>query len=157
DALVGTPLEGHGHLVASPSRTPLGLQQRLSLRLIATLSRLVVATIVGGSVFVFFVLLGVLTVNGALVEVWTGAPATVVVEVASSVRTYDITLETLRVSGFLAVFSAFYFAVVSATDPALRQGVRDTVEETIRQACACRLVVLAEDAARSAGIKEAAS
>lgn len=157
DALVGTPLEGHGHLVASPSRTPLGLQQRLSLRLIATLSRLVVATIVGGSVFVFFVLLGVLTVNGALVEVWTGAPATVVVEVASSVRTYDITLETLRVSGFLAVFSAFYFAVVSATDPALRQGVRDTVEETIRQACACRLVVLAEDAARSAGIREAAS
>lgn len=157
DALVGTPLEGHGHLVATPSRTPLGLQQRLSLRLIATLSRLVVATIVGGSVFVFFVLLGVLTVNGALVEVWTGAPATVVVEVASSERTYDITLETLRVSGFLAVFSAFYFAVVSATDPALRQGVRDTVEETIRQACACRLVVLAEDAARSAGVREAAS
>lgn len=150
EALRGTPLEGHGHLVAAPVRTPLGLQQRLSLRLIATLSRLVVTTIVGGSVFLFFVLLGVLTVNASLVEVWTGAPATALLEVASSVRTYDITWEMLRVSGFLAVFSAFYFAVVSATDPAMRQGVRDTVDETIRQACACRLVVLAEDEVRAA-------
>lgn len=154
DALVGTPLEGHGQLVAAPVRTPLGLQQRLSLRLIATLSRLVVATIVGGSVFGFFVLLGVLTVNAPLVEVWTGVPATPLVEVASAARTYDITWELLRVAGFLAVFSAFYFAVVSATDPAMRQGVRDTVEETIRQACACRLVVLAGDeGGRRAGVR----
>lgn len=145
-ALAGTPLEGHAEAVELPATTPLGLQQRLSLGLIATLSRLVGATIVGGSVFVFFVVLGLLTVNADLVATWTGVPAHQLLVVESSVRMYDVTAEMLRVAGFLGVFSAFYYAVVSATDPAMRQGVRDTVNETIRQACACRIVVLAEDA-----------
>lgn len=148
EALTGTPLQGHAEQVPVPAQTPLGLQQRLSLALIAALSRFVVATIVGASVFAFFVLVGVLCVNAELVQVWTGAEATRLLGVASSVRAYDVTVELLRVAGFLAVFSTFYFAVVSATDPAMRQGVRDTAEETIRQACACRLVVLAEDSAR---------
>ena len=60
-----------------------------------------------------------------------------------------------RVAGFLAVFAGFYYAVVSATDPAMRQGVRDTVTESIREACATRAALLAITAGGEGGSKTA--
>ena len=129
--------------VQAPAVCHLTPRQRGNLRLVATISRLLVASLVGAAVFVFFVALGALAVNGSTVKAWTGAEPQVIVEWATAVHTYALTWEQLRVAGFLAVFAGFYYAVVSASDPAMRQGVRDTVTESIREACATRAALLA--------------
>ena len=106
---------------------------------------------VGLSVFVFFVLLGLITVNGDVVQAWTQARPEVLLAWETERHSYALTVQHLRVCGFLAVFSGFYFAVVSATDPALREGLRDGVEDDVRQACAARLVALQRFPARPDG------
>ena len=84
-----------------------------------------------------------MTVNVEVVKPWTQAPTIQPLwEWTTTRRTYALTWEHLRVAGFLAVFAGFYFSIVSATDAALQDGVRDTVEDEVRQACAARLVVL---------------
>lgn len=138
--LAGTPLEG-GDL-RLPAECPLTAEQQRSLRLVMVISRLAIATVVGLAVFVFFVVLGLITVNAAVVQAWTQAPPDVLFSWATERQSYALTRQHLRVCGFLAVFSGFYFAVVSATDPAFRDGLRDDVEDDLRQACAARLVAL---------------
>lgn len=136
----GTPLEGGR--VPAPAVCPLTAEQEKNLRLIMVISKLTIATVVGLAVFVFFLVFGVLTVNADVVQAWTQAPPEVLLGWGSERYSYALTLQHLRVCGFLAVFSGFYFAVVSATDPALREGLRDNVEDDVRQACAARLVAL---------------
>ena len=138
--LAGTPLEG-GDL-RLPATCPLTTEQSRSLRLVMVISRLAIATVVGLAVFGFFVILGVITVNAEVVQAWTQAPAEVMFSWSTQRQSYAFTRQHLLVCGFLAVFSGFYFAVVSATDPAFREGLRDDVEDDLRQACAARLVAL---------------
>lgn len=141
EQVAGTPLEGGD--VVTPAVCPLTLEQRKNLRLVGVISKLTIATVVGLSVFVFFVLFGLITVNGDVVQAWTQARPEVLLAWETERHSYALTVQHLRVCGFLAVFSGFYFAVVSATDPALREGLRDGVEDDVRQACAARLVALA--------------
>lgn len=149
---IGTPAT-HGAGAASgipagvrpprfPAACPLDARQRANLRLVATLSRLVVAGLVGLAVFLVFLVLGLFVVDPALVKAWGGADADIIWQWASSRRTYAVTWENIRVSGFLALFSAFYYAIVSATDASLRQGLADTANDTVREACARRLALL---------------
>lgn len=55
-----------------------------------------------------------------------------------------ITIEHVRVAFFLGVFAGLYYAVVSATDPALRQGISEHTGEDARRACAARVLLLRE-------------
>lgn len=153
EALAAGPL--HDVELKAPAVCPLTRRQRRNLRLLSTISRLLVATLVGVAVFVFFLALGALAVNGATVKAFTGADPQVIIEWATAVHTYALTWEQVRVAGFLAVFAGFYYAVVSATDPAMRQGVRDTVTESIREACATRAALLAITAGGEGGSKTA--
>ncbi|WP_203568055.1 hypothetical protein [Aestuariimicrobium ganziense] len=50
----------------------------------------------------------------------------------------------VRVAAFMGVFTAFYYAVASATDAVRRDGVDDATETGIREACAVRLVLVSE-------------
>lgn len=140
-ALTASPLAGAE--LEAPVVCPLTRRQLRNLRLVATISRLLVASVVGLAVFLFFMALGVLAVNSETVKAFTGAPAQVIADWTTAAHTYALTWEHIRVAGFLAVFSGFYYAVVSATDPVMRQGVKDTVKDSIREACATRAVLLA--------------
>ena len=140
EQVAGTPLAGGE--VPTPVVCPLTVEQRKNLRLVGVISKLTIATVVGLAVFVFFVLLGLITVNAEVARAWTQAPPEVLLQWTTEKHSYALTLQHLRVCGFLAVFSGFYFAVVSATDPVLREGLRDGVEDDVRQACAARLVAL---------------
>jgi MFS family permease len=141
DELVrGTPLHG-GHIDV-PAVCPLTTEQQQSLKLVMVISKLTLSAVVGLAVFVFFVLLGITTVNAQVVQAWTQAPPQVITDWSTGLHSYALTHEHLRVCGFLAVFAGFYFAVVSATDPAFREGLRDDAEDDVRQACAARLVAL---------------
>lgn len=136
----GTPLQGG--TVDLPAVCPLTRDQERNLRLVMVISKLTIATVVGLAVFVFFLVFGVFTVNAQVVQAWTQAQPHVLLQWGTERYAYALTLQHLRVSGFLAVFSGFYFAVVSATDPTLREGLRDNAEDDVRQACAARLVAL---------------
>jgi hypothetical protein len=118
---------------------PLSRRQRINLVLVATLSRLVGASVLGLTVFGFFTAFSAFVVNAELVKSWAQADADVLLSWATSRRSYALTWEQLRVAGFLGVFSGFYFTVVSTTDATLRQGLSDTAQVTVRQACALRL------------------
>ncbi|WP_436498495.1 hypothetical protein [Actinokineospora sp. HUAS TT18] len=122
-----------------PLTVALDRSERLQLRLIAALSKLVVASVVASAVFAFFLLLGVLVVDAATVEAWTTAPPRVIREFDLGGVRLAMTWQHVRVAGFLAVFSGFYYSVVSATDAKLREGVRDTATDAVRQACAVKL------------------
>lgn len=128
--------------VPLPARTPLSQHHIADLRLVATFARITVVTVISVGVFVFFVALGFVAVNAEIVKAWVQGDPHVLFTMVTSNRRYDLTAEHLRVAAFLGVFAGFYFSVVSRTDPALSEGVRDTAEETVREACAARLVAL---------------
>lgn len=129
--------------VSLPARTPLTTTQIKDLRLVATFSRVTVVAVISLTVFVFFVVLGCLAVNAETVKAWIQADPSILATLQTANRRYDLTIEHLRVAGFMSVFAGFYFAVVSRTDPALKEGLRDTAEDTVREACAARLIALA--------------
>lgn len=142
EILADTPL-AHTPGVPLPAECPLTPSQVKDLRLVATFSRVTVVAVISLAVFAFFVFLGGLTVNAEVVKAWILDDPTILMTVETINRRYDLTLEHLRVAGFMAVFAGFYFSVVSRTDAALREGMRDTAEDTVREACAARLVALA--------------
>ncbi len=125
-----------------PAETPLGPQQEHDLRLVSTMARVTVVTVIGLAVFAFFVVLGAIAVNADVVRAWVGGEPHVLLTLVTTRYRYDLTVEHLRVAGFLAVFSAFYAAVASRTDPGMREHMHDTAEEAIREACAARLLAL---------------
>ncbi len=126
----------------TPVRCPLNKYQERTLRLVATISRLTVAGVIGSAVFVFFLVLGMMTVNGEVVKAWSTSDPTLIWQWRTTRHVYALTWEHLRVSCFLAVFSGFYYSVVSITDATLREGLRDTAQDAVREACAARLVAL---------------
>lgn len=129
--------------VRVPADCPLSRAQRSNLRLVATLSKLVVAALVGALVYLFFLCLGVLGMSAETVKAWTQADPRILQQVTVLSHTFSLSWEHLKVAGFLAVFTGFYFAVVSATDAKLREGLRETAQDAVREACAARLALLA--------------
>ncbi len=144
-ALVGTPVEHvpAADLPATPVTCPLIRRQRLNATIVAVTSRLVVAFVIALAVFSFFVVLGTIAIDAATITRWTGAAPSVIASVDSlGARPYLLTWESLRVAGFLAMFSAFNYSIASATDTRLRHGAAGAVNDVITQACAIRLVLL---------------
>lgn len=140
--LANTPLAGQASGITLPAQTPLSRAQIFNLKLVAILARLTVASVVSVAVFLFFTGFGFMVVTGNLVASWVEGQPEVIWTLTTKLHTYQLTWEHLRVSTFLAVFSGFYFSVVSATDPALREGMSDTSSDAVRQACAVRLAVM---------------
>ena len=129
-----------------PVTCELGRRQRANLLAVAVLSRLVVATVVAAIVGLFFVVFGFLTVNGDVVKAWTLQDPRTILTLRVPTRTLLLSWEHLNVAGFLATFSGFYFTIVSAADPTLRSGMRDTAEDAVREACATRIALTLSDA-----------
>ncbi len=144
EALADTPLANAevSHIKNWPISAPLSAQHERNLLVVAAISRLVVATVVGLAVLGFFFLLGFIVVDAVVIKSWlTHAPDTIASWTFAG-HTYDLTRQHLKVVGFLAVFSGFYYAVVSATDPSLRQGIADSTQDQVREVCAARVVLL---------------
>lgn len=141
DILSDTPLAPLAD-VPLPAQTPLTDHQVKDLRLVATFARITVVTVISVAVFAFFVVLGFTAVNAEVVKAWVSGDPHILWSFNGGDRRYDLTYEHLRAAAFLGVFAGFYFSVVSRTDPTMGEGVRDTAEETVREACAARLVAL---------------
>jgi hypothetical protein len=95
---------------------------------------MLVAVAMGG----FLVTFGFLAIDRSIVESWTGAPADVLWEPTLGGRAVLLSEQLLRVSGFLAAFTALYFTVYLVTDPTYREQFRDEVVTDVRGALAAR-------------------
>ena len=95
---------------------------------------MLVAVAMGG----FLATFGFLAIDRSVVESWTGAPADVLWEPTLAGRPVLLSEQLLRVSGFLAAFTALYFTVYLVTDPTYRAQFRDEVVTDVRGALAAR-------------------
>jgi hypothetical protein len=127
-------------LPAVTEPVPLGVSERLNLRLVGALGRAMVAGTVGAAVTAFFLVFGVLTVNDAVTAVWSGGPADVWWQFTVGEHRYTLTAEHVRVAMFLGVFSALCFIVSASTDRQLAEALSADTRTHLRQCLAVRTV-----------------
>lgn len=127
----------------APSVVDLTRRQRINSLLLAVGNQTILAVLVAAVLGAFFLVFGFLVADEALIKAWVpGTEPHVYWALTVSGRRLVLTEELIRVSGFLATFSGFYFGVYSVTDPSFRQGLRDDSSESLRQAMAARLLYL---------------
>jgi hypothetical protein len=102
--------------------------------------QIVLVSVLIGFVMVAF---GMITVSPALASSWTEAPVHELATLHLFGRDLVLTEQLLRVSGFLAAFSALYVTVSAVTDEAYRAEFYDELAEELHQAFAVRAVYLA--------------
>jgi hypothetical protein len=76
---------------------------------------------VGLTIGLFFVVFGMLAVDTDLRVEWMNIPGDDLFSVTIAGETFQLTEQLLRVSGGLAAFSGFYFAVAMLTDSTYRE------------------------------------
>ena len=139
DASVGTPADGlEAGGTAVPS-APIRFRQRINLVLVGVTSQTLLAAAVAWIVGLFFGVFGLLAITPATMEAWTVLEPNVLFTLTVGSQELVLTEELIRVSGFLATFSGFYFAVYSIGNPTLREGLNDETEENFRELMAVRL------------------
>lgn len=143
ESLAETPLAA-APAPETPITCPLQPMQQFCIRQVAILSQLAVGLVIAAAVFVLFVLIGYLAVDPGTVIAWTRTEPVVLVKYAGLGHDYVLSVQHLKVAGFLATFAAFNYSLASATDARLRQSGNRTATQVIRQACAMRLALLAE-------------
>jgi hypothetical protein len=131
-----------GEVSGAPDAPPLSSRQWINLGLVVLFSQGLQVVIVTATVFVFLLGFGCLVVTAPLVESFVGAPPHVLATLDLWGRQMVLTEELLRVAGFLAVFSGFYFAVSVLTDQTYREEFLAEVVDDLRQALAVRAVYL---------------
>jgi lysylphosphatidylglycerol synthetase-like protein (DUF2156 family) len=123
---------------------PLNWGERVNIRMISVLGRVLVAAVIGLAIAGFFVVFGVLTVDAGVAASWAGAPPTVWWQVTIAQHTYSLTAEHVRVAVFLGVFSALYFIVAAASDRKLSATLSADADAHVRQCLAVRAVYLVD-------------
>ena len=143
EAAAGTPactLAGDGD--GTPTPHQLTQRQRRNVLLLLMSSQVIMALTVAVTMGVFYLLLGFLTIDEPLVTAWIGGAPRVWLHLGIGDRQLILSEEHVRVAGFLASFSGFYFAVYSVTDPTIREGLNDDSTSQLRTACAARQLYL---------------
>jgi hypothetical protein len=117
---------------------PLRRRERVNLVVISVLAQVITASVIGLIVFVFFVVLGVLTVDKGAIVSWLGHGPQVALSFRMAGHEYVLSNELLRVSAFLGAFTGFYFIVSSSTDASLRAHLTAGHEQHVRACLAVR-------------------
>jgi hypothetical protein len=145
---IGTPAEQLTSTVVdtdAPDR-PLTRRQWGNVSLVVLVATGVQVVFVSIMIGAFFVLFGLLAVPLTTVAAWVGV-ATTDVDVIGTLTIagdpYRLTVELLRVAGFLAAFSGLYFTVYVLTDATYRSEFFDEVVGEVRVALAARAIYLA--------------
>jgi hypothetical protein len=113
-------------------------REKANLVVISVLSQVVTAAVIGIIIFLFFVVLGVLTVDKSALVSWLGHPPRIAASWQLAGHEYILTNELLRVSAFLGAFTGFYFIVSSSTDATLRADLASGHERHVRACLAAR-------------------
>lgn len=106
---------------ACPHGPPLDRRQRVNVGLVLFVSQAVQVLIVSLTIGLFFVVFGLLAINGDVREEWMNDAGTTLLTISIGGDSFELTEELLRVAGGLAAFSGFYFAVAMLTDSTYRE------------------------------------
>jgi hypothetical protein len=126
----------------APEPPPLSPSERRNARMVIVVSEGTLVTIVSGSLFLFFVLLGLLTVPPELAQTWIGGPPDVLFSFDLFGEHLGMTTELLKVSGFLAMFSALQFTVSLLSEGTYQEEFLGNLRAGLRTAFAVRAVYL---------------
>lgn len=121
---------------------PLGTAARVNVGLILVFSQGVRIVLVGGIIGLFYVVFGLFTVRIDTITQWTTDAPDVIARWDWFGHQVVVTWELLRVSGFIAAFSALQFSVSAVTDDAYRREFFADIVGEIRDALAVRLLYL---------------
>jgi hypothetical protein len=113
-------------------------REKANLVVISVLSQVVTAAVIGIIIFLFFVVLGILTVDESALVSWLGHDPRIAGSWQLAGHEYILTNELLRVSAFLGAFTGFYFIVSSSTDATLRADLASGHERHVRACLAAR-------------------
>ena len=101
-------------------------RQRVNVGLVLFVSQALQVLVVSAAVGAFFVVFGMLTVNGQILHSWTGSTGHEILTITLGGNELRLTQELLRVSGGIAAFTGLYFAISMLTDDLYR---REFLEE----------------------------
>ena len=119
---------------------PLSKREKRNVLLVVFANQLIMALTVAVIMGLFFLLVGFLTIDAAVIKSWTLVAPRELFSLDYQGRHLVMSEEHLRVAVFLATFSAFYFAVYSVSDPSLREGLGDDGTTQLRSALAARQI-----------------
>ena len=143
---VGAPVTTHVRAPAPDGEVapPLSRRAWANIVLVMLVTQGIQIMLVGVAMGGFLATFGFLAIDRSVVESWTGAPADVLWEPTLAGRPVLLSEQLLRVSGFLAAFTALYFTVYLVTDATYRAQFRDEVVIDVRGALAARACYLYE-------------
>jgi hypothetical protein len=132
--LEGTPLEGVRPADAEMTEdVAIGGLQKANLLLMLLITQLVQVVLLSVSVFVFFIVFGLLIMDPEVVLNWTGAET--LTDLPFSERA---NWELVQVSTFLAAFSGLYFTVYAVTDEVYRAQFFSSIVRELERAVSVR-------------------
>jgi hypothetical protein len=145
DRVRDTPAEPLAEITDRPPHEPPPLTRRQwgNVGLVVLFSQGLQIAFISALVFLFLVFFGVLVCTEPIVTGFVGDTPHVLATLDHWDRRMILTEELLRVSGFLAVFSGFYFGVSVLTDETYRVEFLDEVIGEVRRSLAVRTVYLA--------------
>lgn len=138
----GTPVEQVAVGVAPRDHVQLTRRQWGNVGLVVLFSQGVQVLLVIAMVFVVLVAFGMVMVTQHITAGFLGEAPNVLGNVDLWGRHMVLTEELLRISGFLAVFSGFYFTVAVLTEDTYREEFLDEVVSEVSRALAVRTVYL---------------
>jgi hypothetical protein len=140
----GTPVEPIATGVKSPPRDELGLSRRQwgNVGLVVLFSQGVQVLLIIVMVFAVLLGFGLIVATRPIVTDFLGHAPHVLAHIDLWDRHMVLTEELLRIAGFLAVFSGFYFTVAVLTEDTYREEFLDEVVTEVGRALAVRAVYL---------------
>ena len=151
DLVAGTPCEPLAARKGSYSPPPLSKSERRNVRMVVVVSEATLVAIVATAMFLFFIVLGLLTVPPSLQTEWIASPGAP--DVLFTFELFDqrmgMTTELIKVAGFVASFSALQFTVSLLSDRAYEDEFLQGLRADLRQAFAVRAVYLKTVLSRS--------
>ena len=121
---------------------PLSRSERRNVRMVVVVSELTLVAVVSGAMFLFLLVLGLIVLQLSLQGTWIGESPDVLFSFHLFGERLGMTVELIKVAGFVAAFSALQFTVSLLSDRAYQDEFLGDLRDSLRQSLAVRVVYL---------------
>ena len=142
ELVAGTPCEPLAQEPRRATAPPLSRGERRNVRMVVVVSELTLVTVVSGAMFLFLVVVGLVVIPLSLQETWIGAPPDALFSFDLFDERVGMTVEVIKVAGFVAAFSALQFTVSLLSDRTYQDEFLGDLRESLRRSLAVRVVYL---------------
>ena len=118
---------------ADASAPPLDSRERLNVGLVMFVSQALQVLSVSLAIGGFFVVVGLLAIDPAITESWTGATPNALVEFDLFGHDAILSEELIRVAGAIAAFTGLYFTISMLTDDVYRREFLEELTSEMRE------------------------